>query len=348
MKICKKLIGILLLLTLTFINAFAKENKSILIAIWQQKVNTFKFQNNEFEVSLNPVDYTLNPVILNKQKEIIFEPADYVELLEVTEINENKYSFCFSALGFEQTFIYDVKKDTITEPFFDMKKQVSIWAKDYDNLVLFGDTWNSDKDIMPDQTISLYLFSTAKQQHYKIADKKGDVFHVKLLDDCKIEYADQNGNLVQFDYTEWIMPYTSYTASSFLVERTAVYGADNLESEQGLPWASANGYGINDTIQIKTLGHNKLQLALYNGFQSKERPDLYKANSRVKRIKIKNLETGTSSEFLLKDTSEKQIIYLNSLDITEKKYTTLEITILEVYPGDKYTDLCIQAIIPVY
>ena len=348
MNIRKKHFMLILLICLNNLGIFAGEYKSINIPIWQKKTNTFKFQNNEFEVSLNPSDWSLNPVVLNKQKKIVFNPDSYVEVLEIIEIDDNKYLFCFSALGFEQYFFYDVKDDKITDVFFDLKQDVTIRKKDISNLVFFGDTWNSDKGIMPDQVVSLYLFSTAKQEHFKIAEKKGDAFNVKLLKDCKIEYTDQNGKLVQFDYSSWIPHNISYTASSFLVEGKTVYGAANLSSKDGLPWASANGYGINDTIQITTPTYNGLQLAFYNGFQSENRPDLYKANSRAKKIRIKNLETGSSKDFTLKDSMEMQLISLLDLNIWSNVNTNLEITILEVYPGEKYKDLCIQAIIPVY
>ncbi len=347
MKMNKKLFLFLLLPCLIFNISSAKNNKSIKIAIWQNKTNLFKFQNNEFEVSLNSTTYKLNPVKLNKQKEIIFEPDSYVEILEIIEINENKYIFCFSALGFEQIFIYDIKNDSITEPFFDLKNEVSIIKKDLDHLVLFGDSWNSDKDIMPDQTVSLYLFSTAKQQHYKIAEKKGEMFSIKILDDYKIEYTDQNGKLIQFDYSYWILQEISYSASSYLIERNATYWPENLSTEAGLPWASANGYGINDTIKIITPAKKGLQLALYNGYQSTERPDLYTANSRVKKIRIKNCRNDKTKDVILQDTTDEQIIFLNELNINTNSYITLEITILEVYQGEKYEDLCIQAIIPI-
>ena len=91
-----------------------------------------------------------------------------------------------------------------------------------------------------------------------------------------------------------------------------------------------------------------MKLAFYNGYQSDSRPDLYKANSRVKKIRIKNLESGNTTELMLKDTSDMQEININSLIMSYNEYISLEITILEVYPGDKYKDLCIQAIIPIY
>ena len=329
------------------INLFAKEYNSINIPIWQNKINTFSFQNNEFKVSLNSEDMRLNPVILNNQKEIVFPLNDYVEVLEITELDNNKYIFRFSALGFEQYFVYEILKDQITEPFFDMKKDVVIRKKDFENFVFFGDTWNSDKDITQNQTVSLYLFSTARQQHYKIAEKKGDGFYLKILDNCIIEYKNQNGDFVQFDYSGWIIPKVYYEASSYLIEGKTVYGPDNLSSVEGLPWASANGYGIGDKIQIKANANN-VKLGFYNGFQSKNKPYLYKANSRAKTIEIKNIENGKVCKIRLKDNADMQNLSLKELNIGQKSILNLEITILEVYQGEKYKDLCIQAIIPVY
>lgn len=336
-----------LILILGYSNGFAKENASIIIPIWKHKVNTFSFPNNEFTVSLNFNDWSLNPVILNKEKEIFFNLDSNVEILKITELDNNKYVFCFSALGFEQFFIYDITKDKIIEPFFDLKNEVSIRGEDFNNLVLFGDTWNSDKGITPNQIVSLYLFSTAKQQHLKIAEKKGSGFNVKVLDDCTIEYEDQNGKIIHFGYSDWIIQSVSYEASSFLIEGKAKYEPENLSTIEGLPWASKNGYGINDIIKISFSGNNYSQLAFYNGFQSESRPDLYKANSRAKKIKIKNLQTGLSKVFIIQDIPDAQEFPILDLFLSKNTNVTLEITILEVYPGDRFKDLCIQAIIPI-
>ena len=140
----------------------------------------------------------------------------------------------------------------------------------------------------------------------------------------------------------------SYKATSELREKNAFYAAENLRTVSGLPWASANGYGIEDKITIELPRHCLLKLDFYNGYQSETRKDLYKANSRAKKIRIKSLESGNSIEVTLKDTPEKQTIPISELDLCYNIYTNLEITILEVYPGDKYKDLCIQAIIPEY
>ncbi len=140
----------------------------------------------------------------------------------------------------------------------------------------------------------------------------------------------------------------SYKCSSELREKNAYYGAENLRKKENLPWASANGYGIGDIIIIELPRVYNLKLDVYNGFQSEIREDLYKSNSRAKRIEIKCKENNKKLIVDLKDTREKQIIELNALGMIYNSYVNLEIKILEVYPGDKYKDLCIQAIIPEY
>lgn len=325
-----------------------KEYESKTGILYNYKETLYKFTNCDFSVQLKEDYKSLKIHYQSKSnsKDLSLICNSYVEHLTIICVTETLYWFACESLGFEQYFIWNNFSDNLYEPFFDMKNSVEISKIDYENQILFGDTWNSDKGIMPNQIVTLYLFSTEKQKHHKIAEKKGDVFTVKLLDDCKIEYEDQNGNLVIFDYSEWVPHNTVYSASSFLIEGVISYSPENLFSEDGLPWASANGYGIGDKITIKTSITKNIKLAFYNGFQSKEKQYLYKANSRAKRVKITCLESNYRIVVDLKDSPEKQLISLLNGMVSDNDYETVEIEILEVYPGEKYKDLCIQAIIP--
>lgn len=180
---------------------------------------------------------------------------------------------------------------------------------------------------------------------------KSDNEQINLSNAAIIGYDSNLEPLVPFLFLDYDVINTvpvSYTATSELKETSAYYAAENLRKIEGLPWASENGYGINDKINIKLPRYRTLKLNFYNGFQSKEKSYLYKANSRAKKIRITSLENKISKEFELKDIPEKQLIDLYELYSTEFEYVTLQIEILEVYPGDKYKDLCIQAIIPEY
>lgn len=186
-------------------------------SLYDYKETTFKFANSEFVAKLSN-DYqkiNIKYQSVNDIKNFSLDCDSYVEELRIRKVNEKLYWFSAESLGFEQYFILNLQTDNVYEPFFDMKNYVDINIIDYENQVLFGDTWNSDKGIMPDQTVELYLFSTAKKQHYKIAEKKGSEFNVKILDDYKIEYTDQNGNLIKYDYSDWIGETVLYNASSY-------------------------------------------------------------------------------------------------------------------------------------
>lgn len=352
----KKNIFLILILQFSMFPCFSETNKEKLIPVKKQstiydyKDTVYTFDGCSFTVRLFNNFKSLNIKYQSKSyyKEFSLDCNSYVELLSLIQLDENIFWFSCESLGFEQFFIYNLVSDKIYEPFFDMKNQVYINKIDYKNQILFGDTWNSDKGIMPDQKIELYLFSTVRQCHYKIAEKYGETFNIALLDNNRIEYNGKNGELIQFDYSDWIIKDISYAASSFLIEGKTIYEGNNLSSKEGLPWASANGYGINDKIIIKAPTYPNMKIDFYNGFQSISRPDLYNANSRAKKIRVKNLETGNYAEYLLKDSPDVQEINLEELHLENSVYSSLEITILEIYPGEKYKDLCIQAIIPVY
>lgn len=136
----------------------------------------------------------------------------------------------------------------------------------------------------------------------------------------------------------------SYESTSFLKEKDTVYSAENLGTIEGLPWASANGYGIGDIIYITADINDKFSLQLFNGFQS-EKKYLYEQNSRVKKIEITNLDTNQKSTYDIKDSAEKQTIPLQKKSASANQVGRYAIKILEVYPGIKYKDLCIQAIL---
>lgn len=129
-------------------------------------------------------------------------------------------------------------------------------------------------------------------------------------------------------------------ASSELKEGDKVYAVSNLWTlESGKPWVEGvkgNGIGeyIENTINGKTI-------YIFSGYVDVEKPYLYEQNSRPKRISV---ETPTQTLYYdLKDTPNPQ-----KIEISEKDYINdynVRITILEVYPGTKYEDTCINSII---
>lgn len=148
----------------------------------------------------------------------------------------------------------------------------------------------------------------------------------------------------EFESYEKINTIVSYDATSFLIENNSIYSADNLNRITGLPWASSNGYGIGDVLSITVDINADLFLEFRNGFQS-EKKYLYEQNSRIKKIEIINIDTNQKLVFDLKDSPKAQSVLIQKNPKKNNQVGRFKIKILEVYPGTKYKDLCLQSLL---
>lgn len=81
-------------------------------------------------------------------------------------------------------------------------------------------------------------------------------------------------------------------------------------------------------------------MLLLNGFVDMRRPNLYKENARVKEIAI--TIDGLSSVYTLEDRIEFQEI------IFKKQSKKVRLEIISFYQGEKYTDICLSALSPIF
>ena len=151
-----------------------------------------------------------------------------------------------------------------------------------------------------------------------------------------------------FYVNEIILPFiilkddSRYCSSSFLSEGKRLYKPEHLQYKDGLPWASGNGNGIGDVISIREFEkENPDELRIMNGYQDKAHPDYYEKNSRIKTLKVTNAETGKSMSVTVKDEREPQSFQLGELGAGN----AFNIEVVDVYPGNKYDDLCIQYLV---
>lgn len=137
-------------------------------------------------------------------------------------------------------------------------------------------------------------------------------------------------------------------ASSELSEKGVSYAASNLNNLAGkTPWVEGKAdTGIGESITITSpyeldAGYGAMSgLIIFNGYISASNPALYKANARIKKIQVCN-QNGTSlREFTLEDTPNPQVIIWN------KQTEEVTLKIVSVYEGDKYTDTCLSALLP--
>lgn len=160
------------------------------------------------------------------------------------------------------------------------------------------------------------LYSETKKQPYKIGFRNFGVMEsFDLLSDAKI-----------------------IKTSSELREESISYKADNLRIlDAESPWVDGSkSSGVGETIRIQNWTSQRMVLFL--GYVSYRKPFLYSMNSRPKKISILFENTNTLYNYDLEDTPNPQTIDMHNAQ------GDILITILEVYPGEKYSDLCIHAI----
>ena len=152
-------------------------------------------------------------------------------------------------------------------------------------------------------------------------------------------------NLLNIDKGGMILNSDSeITTTSFLTEGATTYNIENAKTIEGLPFVPATGETYSNVITLKTDTPNNRGFVIQNGYISKERPDLYGKNCRVKTLKViyPNIESPFEQIVTLKDDTSLQFVPFmwNLLDDCKE----VQIVIDSVYQGTKYDDVCINYI----
>ena len=220
---------------------------------------------------------------------------------------------------------------------------------------------NPETDIViSDGRITFFDLYTNSEKSFSFELRKDGVFNIISFDSNDYVYLQQYSLIYFFPLEEGKrvlfgsfanllhhLPeenYTFYSVSSYLSEtisgKRVDYNAEKLESiTDFVPWADGvEGSGIGEQITLKMtdLGpsHN---FALYNGYFDPQRLDLYYSNSRLKRAIISSRDFD-DFEVTFQDIPDPQIIRFPT------ETYEIVITVLEVFEGEKYQDLCINAI----
>lgn len=149
------------------------------------------------------------------------------------------------------------------------------------------------------------------------------------------------------------------SSTSALREGNIVYSTDNLDERIGICWAEGvSGNGIGEKILFKYENYTDgLRNVFYisTGFVSYDKPYLYRYNSRPKKIKI-SYEGERAQIIELADTPNLQRFEIwwpfpnwgSDQEENNLLGKDLWIEILEVYPGNRYDDTCINFIVGYY
>jgi hypothetical protein len=149
----------------------------------------------------------------------------------------------------------------------------------------------------------------------------------------------------------------SITSSSYLTEtingKQVKYTPDNLFkafyiectdlpyvwNSSHVPWVEGTfGKGIGESITIdfdKTIDG----FSILNGFVDIEKTRLYKENSRIKKLTILDLENHEKQIVEFEDR-----VYFKLIEF-DKSTTQIKLIINDIYPGSKYSDTCVSAIV---
>jgi hypothetical protein len=144
----------------------------------------------------------------------------------------------------------------------------------------------------------------------------------------------------------------SVKAGSFLKEKEIEYKPSGMAERYycdrgnclnmfyGTPWAvrnNAGGIGEEITIRFRIPDTN---LNILNGFVDGERPHLYKANSRLKTVEIKSLESDVP--FTIRADFD-DVVYFKNIKLPSPA-RSVSVKVIDVYQGSRYSDLAVTAI----
>jgi hypothetical protein len=135
------------------------------------------------------------------------------------------------------------------------------------------------------------------------------------------------------------------SSSSELNEGSIVYSTENLDERIGVCWAEGvGGQGIGEKIVFEAnknknrVSFNILYISI--GFVSFEKPYLYRENSRPKTIRVSYEGENQKIVELVDTPNLQEFSFWWTYDYDSPKDLWLEI--LDVYPGTKYSDTCIN------
>jgi hypothetical protein len=134
-------------------------------------------------------------------------------------------------------------------------------------------------------------------------------------------------------------------ASSSLTENGKTYSPANLSLRIGECWVEGvRGQGISEKLTLTiSFQISEPTIFISSGFVSFLKPYLYRENSRIKKIRVSDIY-GNSRIVELKDTPHFQPIDITGIGKYQAGDFEIYLEILEVYPGTKYTDTCVNSL----
>ena len=310
-----------------------------------EEIQTYKYGIVFFPITHSK--YSQKITIYDKDmKEIVWYYGEYVDANKIRKDSWTSYNFKYLNydLDIHEKFSVSVINDnditylvtllngclvTVYECNFNLGQLDLIMGRMIPPIVISGII--QDKTIRQEDGIRK-IFNLVMNSEYKIQ-----------LESTKID----NFNFQEqetFPSALYLNQNSEITTTSFLTEGATTYNIENTKTIEGLPFVPATGETYSNVITLKTDTPNNRGFVIQNGYISKERPDLYGKNCRVKTLKViyPNIESPFEQIVTLKDDTSLQFVPFmwNLLDDCKE----VQIVIDSVYQGTKYDDVCINYI----
>lgn len=148
----------------------------------------------------------------------------------------------------------------------------------------------------------------------------------------------------KYNSMPWLRAFAVQNAKSYLEER--LKDGTIIKYLPESTWISNNPWAIKKDAEEKIICLEPYSpiyqnvIIIANGFISTEKPYLYEQNARPKKIRI--ICEKESKDIELQDTPNFQVLKISD---NEKNYSgMIQLEVLEVYPGTKYSDVVISGI----
>ncbi len=113
---------------------------------------------------------------------------------------------------------------------------------------------------------------------------------------------------------------------------------DYIWNYQSYPWVANNSKNVGEKIYIELINSSNV-IVILNGYVDIEKQQLFKQNSRLKRIALYDDKHTKLCEYEFRDIVEFSTINL------QRKVNKITIEVLEIYKGSKWNDTCVSAIL---
>ena len=202
-----------------------------------------------------------------------------------------------------------------------------------------NDTWN----LMFENNHILF-----KNNAMGSGDRYKQIINYLILQEYDLVLAD-----IMFEYflgNFFSLNKIDYFAAERVLKKNTIYSKNKLVYIDGEQESASINGGIGEKIELSFPYNYQNYVYVYTGYRLPQENSLYLKKTKLKKIKITNVDNLKSKIFFISDKQELQKLDVSGLvkkGYTFAKEVRLSIEILEIYSASKYNNSGFQAILPV-